>query len=711
MAQIRQPLAPPSWADQPEPQLAASPVLETSADLGDLWRILSRRRRTIAVTVAIFSALALAYCVVTHPLYTASSQLLIDPRDRQVVTNDLNASAVAPDGGVTQVESQVRVLQSNAVLLRAIARTGLVADPEFGAPATGAVARLSQTLSGLLLGSKERDPDALALAALRRKLAVKRADKVFVVDVVVTTTSADKSARIANAIAEAYLADQADARVQAARRASGELRARLDSLRADVQAAESRLDTFKAENGLIASSGRIVSEQQLSDINVRLVAAQARTAEAKSRLQQVRDLRGNVLGKGSTPEAVASVVIERLRAQYAELSSKEADLRVALGARHPAMLAAEAQRADVKRLIEAELDRIGQSSETDYRRALANEATLDASLGALRQGSIKTSRASSRMRELEQDAEASRTVYNSFLLRSREISEQASVDPTNARIIGVATPPTEPSWPLRLAIVLIGVVGGLSVGAGLAMALEYRRPTLLSARQFERLLGVPVLGMLPRAKGGFDDGARLPAALVVDALRCLGGPAWPAGARSVMVTAAPTDDVLRGDVIDLLASVATSCGDAVLVIDADLAASDKAQDGSTTRDGSQAQDGLIEVLLGRRTLAGVTAVCTETGASWIGLGRDKAALRDAFSRGNVLRLLSNLGGFDLVLVDGGPLAQHLAGGLLARAVDQLIVAAAEGRTRQSDIAALGSMTSVIGRPIAGTLLVTGRAVA
>ena len=696
MAQIRQTLAPASWLDQPEPPLAAAPALETSAELGDLWRVLLRRRRTIVAMVVVFTAVALAYSVITPPLFTASSQLLIDPRDRQVVTNDLNSSAVAPDGGVTQVESQVRLLQSSAVLLRAIAKAGLASDPEFGAPGPGLLARLARSLSIALPATQERDPDGLALDNLRRKLAVKRADKVFVVDVVVTTTGAEKSARIANAIAEAYLADQADARVQAARRASGELRARLDGLRGDVQAAEARLDSFKADNGLIASSGRIVNEQQLSDINVRLVAAQARTAEAKSRLEQVRDLRGNVLGKGSTPEAVASIVIERLRGQYAELSSKEADLRVALGDRHPALLAAQAQRADVRRLIEAELDRIAQSSETDYRRALANEATLKASLDALRQGSVKTARASSRMRELEQDVDASRTVYNSFLLRSREISEQASVDPTNARIIGVATPPTAPSWPLRFAIVLIGIVGGLSVGAGVAMALEYRRPTLLSPRQFERLLGVPVLGVLPRARRGFDDGAALPAALAVDALRYLGGAARTTGTRSVMITAAPSDGPLRGDVVDLLAAAATSCGDRVLVIDADLGAPDTAQ------------DGLIEVLLGRRTLASVTDACADTGASWIGLGRDAGAVRQAFSGSNVARLMASLGAYDLVLVDGGPLARNLGAGSLARAVDHLVAVAAEGISRQADLAALGTVTSVIGRPIAGSLLVVGR---
>ena len=693
VAHMQPTIGSPAWAGPAGPIQARPQGLDTSAEVGDLWRILSRRRRIIAVTVAVFVTAALLYGFLTPPLYTATAQLLLDPRDRQVVTNDLNASTLAPDGGVTQVESQVKVLQSNAVLLRAIARAGLVDDPEFGAPGQGPMARWRRALATALLGPTARDPEADALAGMRRRLAVKRADKVFVIDVVVTTSGADTSARIANAIADAYLADQADARVQAAGRASGELRARLDGLRRDVAAAESRLDAYKAENGLIASSGRIVNEQQLSDSDVRLVAAQARTAEAKSRLQQVRDLRGNILGKASTPEAVSSIVVERLRAQYAELSSKEADLRMSLGARHPSMLAAEAQRADIKGLIDAELDRIAQSTETDYRRALANEATLRGSFDALREGSVRTSRASARMRELEQDVEANRTVYNNFLLRSREISEQANVDPTNARIIGAAIPPTEPSWPQRGVILLVAAVGGLSVGAGLAMGREYWRPTVLSGAQLERLLGVPVLGTLPLSKGVLGDAAAVPAALALDGLRCLPGP--DTGGRSIMVTAAAADGPLRRDVVDLLAAVATSCGERVLVIDADLAA-------------AGGEDGLLEILRGQRTLGSVSAPDPHTGAAWIGVGRAGGTPRDAFTRETVGRLLAAVdGAFDLAIIDGGSLAHNLGAGPLARAVDQLIAVSAAGTTAQADVITLGKVAGVLGRRIDAALLAGG----
>ncbi|WP_204268607.1 hypothetical protein, partial [Enterobacter hormaechei] len=79
-------------------------------------------------------------------------------------------------------------------------------DPEFGAPSDGIVARTMRSLRESILGAAPPvDARQRALDNLRRRLAVKRADKVFVVDVIVTTRNPEKSARIVNAIARAYL--------------------------------------------------------------------------------------------------------------------------------------------------------------------------------------------------------------------------------------------------------------------------------------------------------------------------------------------------------------------------------------------------------------------------------------------------------------------------------------------------------------------------
>jgi uncharacterized protein involved in exopolysaccharide biosynthesis len=80
--------------------------------------------------------LAMLYVVFATPLYTASTQILIDPRDRRIVSNEVTPEALAADGGVAVVESQQLVITSDVVLRRAIAREHLDADPEFGAPST-----------------------------------------------------------------------------------------------------------------------------------------------------------------------------------------------------------------------------------------------------------------------------------------------------------------------------------------------------------------------------------------------------------------------------------------------------------------------------------------------------------------------------------------------------------------------------------------------
>lgn len=698
MEQLNRNLAVSAWIEPMVPERIVASKPETTAELGDLWRILFRRWKTIVGTAVVLGLAALAYAVITPSLYTATAQLLIDPRDRVVVTNDVNPGALSPDGGVTQVESQVRVIESDTVLSRAIGETGLDKDPEFGAATTGIVGRTVRALRETILGPQpERAIDARgqSLDRLRRKLAVKRADKVFVVDVIVTTTDPDKSARIVNAIAKSYLSDQSEARAEGAKRASGELRARLDDLRSAVNQADMRLEDYKARNGLIASSGRLVGEQQLTDSNARLVAARTRTAEARARLQGVKDARGRPFAAGATPEAIQSSVIDRLRGQYAELASKEADLRTNLGERHPFIAATRAQMQDVKLLIDGELNRIAQAAEAEYQRAQANERTLTADLDKLQKQSAVSAQSSIRLRELERDVEASRTVYNSFLVRSRELKEQTGIDTTNARVITWARPPADASWPPRLFLIVAASLAGLGLGTGFALVREYAEPTVLSQRQLERLSNAPVVATLPRLRR-VGDGARASAAgFTLDHLHETSD-----GGRSVsiLVTSGEADDADRKAVIDLLASVAVARGERVLIVDADMRIEDSGV------------GGLLDVLRGEQSLNAVTRLDPATGARRMGMGDAQKPVRDAFLRTNVERFLAGVKGrYELVILDGGVLSENLRIGPVAAATDRLLLIVRNGATRQRDLLNLVGTSEALGRPISGSLLLDARA--
>ena len=671
---------------------------DTTAEVGDLWRILARRRRTVLAVTALFGLAALVYVALVPPLYTATAQILVDPRDRQVVTNDVNPSALGPDGGVTQVESQVRVIESDAVLARAVQATGLVADPEFGAPSTGLIARTFRPLLDTLGLTRSGDGPARAIRFLRRKLAVKRADKVFVIDVIVTTNGPDKSARIVNAIADAYLADQSGSRSDVAQRAAGELEARLKDLKSDLTKAETKLERFKAENGLLAASGRIVGEQQLTDSNARLTAARTRVAEARSRLQALRDARGRIVDRGALPEAIQSSTIDRLRSQYAELASKEADLRTQLGDKHPFVRAARTQRDEVKRLTDAELDRVVQATEIEYQRALSNEQTLTADLDTLKNELIERSTAAVQQRELEREADAARSVYNAFLLRSRELGEQAGVNPSNARVITWARAPEEKSWPLGFLIIGAGLAFGIGGGSALAFFQEYRRPTILSRRQCERLLGIPVLALLPGSeRRASPDGPAAPeVSTALDTLFAFHEAAHRGTALSLLIGGPPSETKPSRMAIERFAVAATERGERVLIVDA-------------VPGSANADPGLLEILRGDRLLGATVVTDPATGVRRIGLGRPGRTARASIDEGMLRRFLDESGrNFDLILFDCAAIRSTLRLGPIIAAVDGILAVARCGQTRQEDLIEFAKSVAAMRRSVTATLLFDDR---
>jgi uncharacterized protein involved in exopolysaccharide biosynthesis len=483
--------APRDAPPRPDPSINYG---EADVETTVLWRILWHRRKWIGLSGAIFAIAALAYCLIAPSLFTATAQIIVDPRDKQVVNNDINPSSVSPDGGIAQVESQVSVVQSGGVLLRAIAATNLEADPEFNGSSSlgGILALFGYPREGI-----ESDLEAKTLAALRKRLAVKRADKVLVIDVSVTSRDADKAARLTNAIADAYLADQAQARSDAANQASSALTARLAELQARVKDAENAVEDYRAANNLVVSTGQLVSDQQLNELTAQLSAAQSRTSTLKAQLDQLR--RKNSSADGTT-EAMNSAVVTKLRDHESALVEKVAALGTQLGPSHPDYAAAQAELQHVQTLIAREIDRLGKATQVDYERALADERSLSGKLDQLKSRSLDDDKADVRLHELQREVEAVRSVYANFLVRAKETGEQAGVDSTNARIITRALRPQQRSWP-PLALLLVGAAfGGLALGASATLAHEYMAPLVMSGGQIRSICGVTVIGAIPAGR-------------------------------------------------------------------------------------------------------------------------------------------------------------------------------------------------------------------
>lgn len=695
-------------AVQPAPREGYRRRQDGAVEISELWRILWHRRFMILGVAGLLAGLALAYGVVTSPLYTASAQLLIDPRDRNVVSNDVNPSTVSPDGGLAQVESQASVIQSTSVLMRAIRATKLAEDSEFN----------GRGLLSRLLGRVAADPpnadgsltpaEARTLANLRRKFSVRRADKVFVVDVVVTTKDAEKSAKLANAIAEAYLADQADARSKAATEASDALTARLDEQRKRVEKAENAVERYRAQNNLVASSGRLISDQQLGEISNQLSAAQARTAALKSQVEQIAQQRRGGSLAGNSTEAIQSPVIAKLREQEATLVQREADLQSQLGPRHPSIGAAQSQLVQIRRMIATEIARIEQSVRTDYERAQGNERLLAGKLEALTRQTQGADQASVRLRDLQRDLEAAQTVYANFLLRAQETREQANLDTTNARIISRAQPPQQASWPPTLPLIAAAGMLGLGLGAGLALIREYAAPHLISRTQAEALVGAPVIAVLRPGKPAAKRRWRLrktpppPAEARSEAgfalLRLFNAPDNTAtAARSLLLTSVEGDAADRERVTDLLAEAAVQQGERVLLIDADL-----------EKEPEETGPGLMDLLRGESSLEAAIHFGASKDVAMMSGGRRKAPPQKGVGRTFATRMLADASRhFDLVVMDGGSLDRNVRIAPLVGMAEEIVLVARLYGTRQQDIIQAMEAARIMGRSITATILVDG----
>jgi len=454
----------------------------------------------IAATTLLGLLLGAGVAITTPKKYEAYAEVLVDPRNLKLVDRDLTDVAGLPsDATLAIIENQVRVLTSSTVLNLVVDKLNLEADPEFNGSAGGLDLNPINIVRSLLTRSDGTvDPArrrGLTIRHLAENINVERTGKTFTILVGATAQDPEKAAKIANTMVEEFLATANEQQSATAGRATDELTGKLDAMRLNVDAAERKVEQFKAENDIIDAQGRLITDDEIVKLNDQLSIAKARTLELNARAQSAKNLNTADVLSGASPEAAASGVLTELRAQYATARQEAERLSVRLGPRHPQYQAAQAQLDGARQQIGVELRRISAQVQTELRRAVQLEQELAARLAQLkvRQGDLSNEMVT--LRELEREANTQRSVYEQFLLRARETSEQKDISTANISWISKAQPPLEAAGASRAVITGVGGFLGLLAGLGLAGlrgALESLRDTSRSPRRRTAAVRKPV---------------------------------------------------------------------------------------------------------------------------------------------------------------------------------------------------------------------------
>ena len=238
-------------------------------------------------------------------------------------------------------------------------------------------------------------------------MTIKRLGLTYVIQISFRSYDAEHAAQIANAVADAYIVDQLEAKYQATRRASVWLQDRIKELRDQVSTAERAVVEFKTKNNIVSTGGtdkRLVGEQQVAELNSQLVIARAHTAEARARLDRINSVlkadSPNASVDATVADTLKSEVVTKLRSQYLELAAREADWSAKYGHDHLAAVNLRNQMREIRNSIFEELKRLGETYKSDYEIAKQREEGVQKELAQAVSQSQTTDAAQVALREL-----------------------------------------------------------------------------------------------------------------------------------------------------------------------------------------------------------------------------------------------------------------------------------------------------------------------
>jgi succinoglycan biosynthesis transport protein ExoP len=488
----------------PEDYRRLAPEDSPAEILEHLLGIVRRQYLVILFVGVLITALALIYVATATPRFMAVATMFIDrgkvqPFGQQqiLIDNPIDSSAL---------EGQLQILKSDAIALSVINSLHLTDDPEFVGSTAKATWTIFDAFSGVFhSNNKDSNSDRTrsALASFEKRLSAGRVGISFVIEINFISNNPEKAAQIANAVVEAYINDQLEAKYEITRRANDWLQGRLGELQRLSTASDRAVADFKAKNNLVnVGNGQSADEQQISQLNTQLLEARAQTSTAQARLDRIEQIIKatgdlNDPSTGTVADTLNNQIISQLRTRYLELVNREADLSARVGSNHLAVINMQRQIREIKSSILDELKRISETYKSDFEIAKQRQVDVEKRLEAAILVSRSASQAQGALNELESKARTYHSLYDNLLQRYTELSQQERLPTTEARFITRASPPQEKAYPKSRLILAGALFAGLALGFGVGFLREMLDSVFRTTKQVVAALHTNCLAVIP----------------------------------------------------------------------------------------------------------------------------------------------------------------------------------------------------------------------
>lgn len=705
-------------------------------DLRGIWFVL-RRRLSLFVAVAgvVFTVVGLITFQLPE-VYRGTASLLIASRESEVVDLPSIVSGInSPDA--TVVDTEVQVMSSRTLIGQVVDKLELTKEPAFNPylaepkgfdawikglrrAAKNAVSSVAPTGSGPSetvaavpdLAGREDLEREIAIGRVTSAAHVARVGSTYVVSVDVRTGDPELSAAIANAIADQYIDNQLSAKVAATRRANNLLNERLQTLQHQLREAEAAVEDFRSSAGLLDSRGVTLNEQQIAELNAQLILMRQDLSEKDVRLRSLNSLR-NGGSIDQVLEIVNSPLIRDLRSQKAAVQRRQGELSTRYGPLHPEMQRVTQELVEIQDEIDSEMTRVVATLRNEREVARDRVYAVESSISQLR-GELQADNVSLiQLRQLEREAEASRLIYESFLQRYEQTTQQEALQQADATIIARAQIPSWPDSPNRKLNLFLGALFSGGLAAVAVFLIESFDSGLRTTQEVERAFNQHALGLVPTVNRGIARRASVnsvadrllekPFSAYSESIRSVRSALLLApggrGAHTIAITsAAPAEG--KSTFAFSFARASALAQVRTIVIDADLRRCQL-----TESVAPKAEGGLTEVLEGTASIEDVIIKDSQTDLAILPAGRGHRSAGHAVALNrmpDVMQWLSE--NFELVVFDTSPVLAIADTREIASMADAVVVIARWRKTPRGATQAALRLLQGVNANIAGVVL-------
>ncbi|MBQ4834132.1 formate--tetrahydrofolate ligase [Pseudoalteromonas sp. MMG010] len=467
------------------------------------WKIISFAV-VITITVAMFTMTLI-------PRYSATATLLIESESTKAVSFDevYGLDSSKKEYYLTQFE----ILKSSNIAKEVIKNLNLkshsdfMSEPSFTQVSINFIKELfpflPRNIEPILSPTIQAQRELLNLVHIfKSRLIISPIRKTQLVNITFESNDPQMAALVANSVGEVYMQSNLDAKVGITKKASDWLNVRLSDLREQLDTAESKLQLYRETEGLIDIEGvASLISQELEQTSEQLVEARNERNNLRSINKIIAEYGEDSIERlGNMPEITSHRVIQDVKKEMILAQKKVSELGDVYGMKHPKMISAQAELAAVRDNLHSQIKGLIVGIKKEYSRANATVGALEREIESIRLRYQAVSRKETEYNQLLREVETNRSIFNTFLSRSKETEVTSDFNSAVARFTDRAQAPLNPSKPRKKLIIIITFIISLGFAVVTVFIFDALNDTVKSKLDIESKLLHKMLGLFAQVK-------------------------------------------------------------------------------------------------------------------------------------------------------------------------------------------------------------------